>query len=527
MNGYNFTERVRKVLAMAREEAARLHHEYVGTEHILLGLIREGEGVAATVLQNLSVELDEIQQKIEETVKKGKAGQTTGPDLPYTSRAKKVLELAMSEARELNHSYVGTEHLLLGLLREEKGIAAQVLTDAGVNLDAARAETLRILGTEMPQQRCARQPAGSAQPQPAAAEGREEVEDAGARPLLPRSHAARRRGSARSDDRAREGDPARDGSADAPQEEQPGAHRRARRRQDGDRRRAGAAHRERRVPGVAARQPRAVARHGGGHRGHEVSRPVRGAPQGGDERDRAEQEHHPVHRRAAHARRCGRGRRRDRREQHAQARARARRAAVRRCVDAQRVSQVHREGRRARAPLPDGDRRSALDRGDGRDPQGAAQEVRGSSQGHDPRHDARARGEAVGALHHRPLPAGQGDRRDRRSGCAGAARRAGAAAGSRRAQGRAREGERREGSRGPRPELREGRVAARQGARDPGRDPQEAGGVGAAAPVASPGARRGGDRVHRQPLDGHSGHASAGGGDQRACCGWKTSCTRP
>jgi len=151
MNGYNFTERVRKVLAMAREEAARLHHEYVGTEHILLGLIREGEGVAAAVLQNMSVDLDEIQQKIEDTVKKGKAQQTTGPDLPYTSRAKKVLELAMSEARELNHSYVGTEHLLLGLLREEKGIAAQVLTDAGVNLEAARAETLRLLGTEMPQ----------------------------------------------------------------------------------------------------------------------------------------------------------------------------------------------------------------------------------------------------------------------------------------------------------------------------------------------------------------------------------------
>jgi len=168
MNGYNFTERVRKVLAMAREEAARLHHEYVGTEHILLGLIREGEGVAATVLTNLSVELDDIQQKIEETVKKGKAGQTTGPDLPYTSRAKKVLELAMSEARELNHSYVGTEHLLLGLLREEKGIAAQVLTDAGVNLDAARAETLRILGTEMPQGgaqgQAGNQPQAQAQP---------------------------------------------------------------------------------------------------------------------------------------------------------------------------------------------------------------------------------------------------------------------------------------------------------------------------------------------------------------------------
>jgi ATP-dependent Clp protease ATP-binding subunit ClpC len=164
MNGYNFTDRVRKVLQMAREEAARLHHEYVGTEHILLGLIREGEGVAAAVLQNLNVDLEEIQQKIEETVKKGKAAAATGPDLPYTSRAKKVLELAMTEARELNHSYVGTEHLLLGLLREEKGIAAQVLTDAGVNLEQSRAETLRLLGSDMPQ---AQQPGTS--PAPAAA----------------------------------------------------------------------------------------------------------------------------------------------------------------------------------------------------------------------------------------------------------------------------------------------------------------------------------------------------------------------
>jgi len=165
MNGYNFTDRVRKVLQMAREEAARLHHEYVGTEHILLGLIREGEGVAAGVLQNLNVDLEDIQQKIEETVKRGKAAAASGPDLPYTSRAKKVLELAMVEARELNHSYVGTEHLLLGLLREEKGIAAQVLADAGVSLEQSRAETLRLLGSDLPS------PAASApasQPQPAA-----------------------------------------------------------------------------------------------------------------------------------------------------------------------------------------------------------------------------------------------------------------------------------------------------------------------------------------------------------------------
>jgi ATP-dependent Clp protease ATP-binding subunit ClpA len=150
MNGYNFTERTRKVLGMAREEASRLRHEYVGTEHILLGLIREGDGVAATVLQNLNVDLDDMAFLVEQTVKKGPLGTTTGPDLPYTSRAKKVLELSMKNARDLHHSYVGTEHLLLGLLAEQKGIAAQVLTDRGVTLDTASAETVRILGSEMP-----------------------------------------------------------------------------------------------------------------------------------------------------------------------------------------------------------------------------------------------------------------------------------------------------------------------------------------------------------------------------------------
>jgi ATP-dependent Clp protease ATP-binding subunit ClpC len=145
---YNFTDRVRKVLAMAREEAIRLQHDYVGTEHILLGLIREGEGVAAAVLTNLNVDLDQIHDQVEESVKKGKATIALG-ELPYTSRAKKVLEFAMAEARELNHSYVGTEHLLLGLLREEKGIAAQVLNSLGVSLEEGRAETLKVLGSEV------------------------------------------------------------------------------------------------------------------------------------------------------------------------------------------------------------------------------------------------------------------------------------------------------------------------------------------------------------------------------------------
>ncbi|MDX1578839.1 MAG: Clp protease N-terminal domain-containing protein, partial [Gemmatimonadota bacterium] len=146
---YNFTDRVRKVLAMAREEAIRLQHDYVGTEHILLGLIREGEGVAAAVLSNLAADLDELNRLVEENVREGKSASTIG-ELPYTSRAKKVLEYAMAEARELNHSYVGTEHLLLGLLREEKGLASKVLGELGIGLDEARAETLKLLGTDMP-----------------------------------------------------------------------------------------------------------------------------------------------------------------------------------------------------------------------------------------------------------------------------------------------------------------------------------------------------------------------------------------
>jgi len=145
MNGYNFTMRVRKVLAFAREEAVRLRHPYVGTEHELLGLLREGDGIAVTALTNLNADVDAIRQRLESSIKSGQS-KPVGPDLPYTSRAKKALELAMSEARELNHAYVGTEHLLLGLIREEKGIAAQVLVDSGLTLEVTREEIRRILG---------------------------------------------------------------------------------------------------------------------------------------------------------------------------------------------------------------------------------------------------------------------------------------------------------------------------------------------------------------------------------------------
>ena len=149
---FNFTDRVRKVLAIAREEAIRLQHDYVGTEHILLGLVREREGVAAAVLTNLSVDSEQVQERIEELVRRGKATIALG-ELPYTPSAKKVLEFAMAEARELNHPYVGTEHLLLGLLREKMGIAAEVLNQLGVMLEEARRQTLKLLGVTPEQTR--------------------------------------------------------------------------------------------------------------------------------------------------------------------------------------------------------------------------------------------------------------------------------------------------------------------------------------------------------------------------------------
>ena len=125
MNGYNFTENVRRVLAAAREEATYLHHEYVGTEHMLLALLRRGEGAALKILEQLQVDADSLPAKMEAMLKPGTSN--AGPDLPYSNRAKTALELSMKEARELGHEYVGTEHLLLGLVREEKGVAAQVL----------------------------------------------------------------------------------------------------------------------------------------------------------------------------------------------------------------------------------------------------------------------------------------------------------------------------------------------------------------------------------------------------------------
>jgi ATP-dependent Clp protease ATP-binding subunit ClpC len=143
-----FTDRARKVMQLANQEAQRFNHEYIGTEHILLGLVKEGTGVAANVLKNLDIDLRKIRLEVEKIVQAGPDMVTMGK-LPQTPRAKKVIEYSIEEARNLNHNYVGTEHLLLGLLREQEGVAAQVLMNLGLKLEDVREEVLNLLGHNM------------------------------------------------------------------------------------------------------------------------------------------------------------------------------------------------------------------------------------------------------------------------------------------------------------------------------------------------------------------------------------------
>jgi ATP-dependent Clp protease ATP-binding subunit ClpC len=145
------TDRARKVMALANQEAQRFNHEYIGTEHILLGLVKDGSGVGANVLTNLDIDLRKVRLEVEKLVKSGPEMVTMGK-LPQTPRAKKVIEYAIEEARNLNHNYVGTEHLLLGLLREHDGVAAQVLLNLGLKLEEVREEVLNLLGAGVDQE---------------------------------------------------------------------------------------------------------------------------------------------------------------------------------------------------------------------------------------------------------------------------------------------------------------------------------------------------------------------------------------
>src|SRR5690349_13158581 len=138
-----FTERAKKVLSLAQEEAQRFQHNYIGTEHILLGLVREGEGVAAKVLSNLGIELKRVRNAVESLV--GRGDRIVLGEIGLTPRAKLVIELAVDEAKRLNHHYIGTEHLLLGLIREREGIASRTLESLGVKLENVRTQIIQVL----------------------------------------------------------------------------------------------------------------------------------------------------------------------------------------------------------------------------------------------------------------------------------------------------------------------------------------------------------------------------------------------
>src|SRR5262245_51233215 len=146
-----FTDRARKVMQLANQESQRFNHEYIGTEHILLGLVKEGAGVAANVLKNLDIDLGKIRLEVEKIVQAGPDMVTMGK-LPMTPRAKTVIEYSIEEADHFNHKYVGTEHLLLGLLREEGGVAAEVLVSLGLKLADVREEVIILVGTQPPTQ---------------------------------------------------------------------------------------------------------------------------------------------------------------------------------------------------------------------------------------------------------------------------------------------------------------------------------------------------------------------------------------
>jgi len=138
-----FTDRARRVVVMAQEEARMLNHSFIGTEHILLGLIREGEGVAAEALESLGISLDAVRQQVEEII--GRGQHAPSGHIPFTPQAKKVLELSLSESKALGHHYIGTEHILLGLIREGDGVAAQVLVKLGADRIRVRQQVIQLL----------------------------------------------------------------------------------------------------------------------------------------------------------------------------------------------------------------------------------------------------------------------------------------------------------------------------------------------------------------------------------------------
>jgi ATP-dependent Clp protease ATP-binding subunit ClpC len=169
-----FTDRARRVVVLAQEEARMLDHHYIGTEHLLLGLIHEGEGVASIALRSLDISLPAVRHEIETAI--GRGAPTPPGHIPFTPRAKKVLELSLREALQLGHAYIGTEHILLGLIREGEGVAAQVLEAMGAHLSRVRDEVIHILGATGTGAASPGEPGEAGEPGGGRAEGRARAE---------------------------------------------------------------------------------------------------------------------------------------------------------------------------------------------------------------------------------------------------------------------------------------------------------------------------------------------------------------
>ena len=245
-----FTDRARRVVVLAQEEARMLNHNYIGTEHILLGLIHEGEGVAAKALESLGISLDAVREQVQEII--GQGQQAPSGHIPFTPRAKKVLELSLREALQLGHNYIGTEHILLGLIREGEGVAAQVLVKLGADLNRVRQQVIQLLSGYQ-----------GKEPQGAGVGGPTEGTPAGSLVLDQFGRnltQAAREGKLDPVIGREQGDRAGHAGAVPPHQEQPGPDRGARRRQDRRRRGPGPGHRQGRgardAQGQAALHPR-------------------------------------------------------------------------------------------------------------------------------------------------------------------------------------------------------------------------------------------------------------------------------
>ena len=478
-----YTERARRVLFFARYEASQLGSISIETEHLLLGLIREGKGLTSRIFARSHLSLENIRKEIEgRTVFREKV--STSVEIPFSAETKRVLQFAAEEADRLLHNYIGTEHLLLGILREERSVAASILMEKGMRLNTVREDIVQLLNEKTTLTRVKETPL-------LAEFSRDLTESAMKNQLDP---AGRTRLRAR----------ARAAGALPPHEEQCGPHRRARRRQDRHRRRARAEDRLRRRAALPRRQAHPRAGHLADRRRNQIPRAVRRAPQGDHEGAHGQPEHHRLHRRAAHARRRRVGRRLARRGEHSQARIVARRDSLHRRDDAGRIPEVHRERPFARAPLPGHQGRSAGREGDHRDHsrrQGSLRIV--PSRGIHPRSD-RGRGVSVQPVHHRPVPARQGDRPHRRGGRARQAARGRLQRRVRRDQPKHPRRRRADGKRGLAEGFRKGPVLSRAGGQRARESAVRAREVRRQVERPPRGRRQAGDRRSRLEVDGRA-----------------------